>query len=371
MGKGSIGKLPVLGDIVLPVHLMTYDNRDNPKQHFHSNFAFWHSADGASDVSTDEGQIGTIGGTMGGHVEMNRYYPNLDRSKEHTKEGSYRQWIEVIIDVQDMWNQIEALLDTPGAKVTINGLEEIQEKYQALKKAEREAEEVRKAKLEAVRQMQREAEEEAEKKVAISSLVGGLLAGKKEKEKLEENNKVKYWIGEYGVIEDGGWDLTAKIDTSDHNYMEDDEDIFDQKIIPLNYGTGIKVIDKKGKIWVSEIKKTKHPEVTLKITSWVGTAAIGAIHYYGTLNFGPTWLIDPSRPNYTTSTRDLRIFNGNKIALAHELEEWEFRDHPGSYDGWRVGDWYSGFYTEEDVIKSAQKFFDNYFAKGWKLVIDN
>ena len=57
--------------------------------------------------------------------------------------------------------------------------------------------------------------------------------------------------------------------------------------------------------------------------------------------------------------------------MAHELEEWEFRDYPTSYKGWRVGDYYSGFYTEEAVIAAAQKFFDNYFEKGWKLIIDN
>ena len=369
MGKGSIGKLPVLGEITLPVHLMVYEDKDDRKKKFHSNFAFWHAADGASDVSTDEGQIGSIGGMMGGHVEMSRYYPCLDRSKEHTEEGSYRQWINVIIDVQDIWNQIETLLDTPGTKVTINGLEEINEKYQALKKAEREAEEVKKGKLEAIRQMQREAEEEEEKKVAIANLAADLLAKKKEKEKIEENNKVKYWLGDAGVIEDGGWDLTARIDTSDHNYKEDDEDLFDKKIIPINYGTGIKVIDKQGKIWVSEVKEEKHPEVTLTISSFVGVSP-GAVHYYGNLKFGPTGLIDPDRPTYESGFWDLKMLNGNKISIARELEESDFRDYPYSYDGWRVGDWYSGFYTPEDVVIAATKFFDNYFEKGWKLIVD-
>jgi hypothetical protein len=368
MGKGSIGKLPVLGEITLPVHLMVYDDKDNPQKHFHSNFAFWHAADGASDVSTDEGNIGSIGGMMGGHVEMSRYYPCLDRSKEHTKEGSYRQWINVIIDVQDMWNQIETLLDTPGTKVIINGLEEIHEKYQALKKAEREAEDIRKEKLEAIRQMQREAEEEEEKKSAISGLIGGLAEAKKKKDKFEEENKIKYWIKDTGVIEDGGWDLDSCIDTSDFNYKEDDEDLFPRKIIPKNYGTGIKIADKNGTIWVTD--KKENPEVTLTITSWVGTSP-GAIHYYGNLRFSSDWPHDVSNINHRTSCPDIPFFRGNKISLTHELEAWEFRDHPDSYKGWHPGDHYAGFYTKEDAVQVARHFFNKYFEKGWKLKIED
>ena len=182
MGKDSIGKLPKLGEITLPVHLMVYEDKKNKKKHFMSNFCFWKAADGSSDITRGDKVIGSIGGTMGGHVEMNRYYPCKDSSKEYAGKSSYDQWINVIIDVRDMWEQIEKMLDTPGAKIIIEGLEEIQEKYQALKKAEREAEEVKKAKLEAIRQMQQEAEEEKknEKKKALGSIMGSLLAGKKQ-----------------------------------------------------------------------------------------------------------------------------------------------------------------------------------------------
>lgn len=373
MGKGSIGKLPVLGEISLPVHLMVYDDKDNPNKKFHSNFAFWHAADGASDVSTDEGKIGSIGGMMGGHVEMSRYYPCLDRSKEHTKEGSYRQWINVIIDVQDIWNQIEALIDTPGTKVIINGLEEINEKYQTLKKAEREAEEVRKTKLNEIRRMQREAEEADEKKVAISSLVGSIITAQEKAaeivRRIEKKAHVKYWMGEYGIIEDGGWDLNGRIDASNHYYEEDDEDLFPRKIIPMNYGCGIKIIDKSEKIWCTD-EVSEHPEATLHISSYIGISP-GAVHYYGRIKFASDWLHDINNPNSRTSCPSIPFFGGNQISLGHQLEEWEFRDYPGTYKGWRVGEFYSGFYTKEDLIKTANHFFRKYFEKGWKLEIED
>ena len=236
MGQGNIAKLPKLGEITLPVHLMIYDDKKNKKKHFMSNFCFWKAADGSSDITRGDKVIGSIGGTMGGHVEMNRYYP------EHK---NYEQWINVIIDVRDMWEQIEKMLDTPGAKVIIEGLEEIHEKYQALKKAEKEAEEIRKTKLEEIRQMQREAEEEVEKKVAISCLIGGILADKQKKLKIEKENVVKYWINKTGIIEDSGFNLTKRIDTSDHDYIEEEGGI-----IPKNYGSGIKIIDVKDKFYL-------------------------------------------------------------------------------------------------------------------------
>jgi hypothetical protein len=358
MAQGNISKLPKLGEITLPVHLMVYEDKKNPNKDFMSNFCFWKAADGASDVTDNEGrEIGSIGGTMGGHVEMNRYYPY---KQERSAGSSYDQWINVIIDVRDMWEQIEKMLDTPGAKVIIEGLEEIQEKYQALKAKERNIEEARKAKLDEIRQMQKEAEKskENEKKTALGSIMGSLLAVKKQE--IEEKNVVRYWIGKMGVIEDGGWDLTKRIDTPDHSYIEDDGEI-----IPTNYGTGIKVIDEEGQILTSP-EPEKAPEVELRISTWMGTS-VGAIHYYGVLEFHSPWL--QFGDHRTTAPYDLRILGTNKIELTHPLEAWELRDYKDSYKGWRVGDHYRGFYTVDDVIKVGKEFFKEYFEKGWKLKI--
>ena len=368
MAEGNISKLPKLGEITLPVHLMIYDDKKNKNKKFHSNFCFWKAADGSSVVTNNDGkEIGTIGGTMGGHVEVNRYYP------EHE---NYEQWINVIIDVRDIWNQIEQLLDTPGANVIIEGLEEIHEKYQALKSKEKKTDDEKKAKLDEIRQMQKDAEDEKKKKIELEKIINDLAKAKENAEEVsrilkiaqedaEKKVKVKYWINKTGVIEDGGWDLTKKIDTSDHCYS--DEEDFKDKIIPKNYGTGIRIIDDEGKILVSP-KPGEYPEVELRISTWMGVSP-GAIHYYGTLNFAGYWLYYEDKPTCSSSSWDIKICERSKIEITHALEAWELRDYPDSYKCWRVGDYYRGFYTAAEVIKAGKKFFKKYFEKGWKLKI--
>ena len=230
-----------------------------------------------------------------------------------------------------------------------------------MKKAEKEAEEIRKTKLEEIRQMQREAEEEVEKKVAISCLIGGILADKQKKLKIEKENVVKYWINKTGIIEDSGFNLTKRIDTSDHDYIEEEGGI-----IPKNYGSGIKIIDDKGQVLFTP-EPDKNPEVELRISTWMGTSA-GAIHYYGVLQFSAPWF-HYKDGHGSTLPGDIKICGSNKIELTHPLEAWELRDYPGSYKCWRVGDYYRGFYTVDDVIKVGKEFFKEYFEKGWKLKI--
>lgn len=401
MAQGNIAKLPKLGEIKLPVHLMTYDDKENPEKHFHSNFAFWWAADGSSEVSDDDGnQLGMIGGKMGGHVEMSRYYPHNGKNYE---SGKYKQWASVIIDVRDIWDQIEALLESEDVKVQIEGLEEVQEKYQAMMKKEREKEEKEQKKLDEIKRMQKEAEEaeEAEKKAKLAEIAEAL----QNKPDLEPEIILKpgdegyegskwdlaerfgtvhgtYMIKNTEIYEDGNWDLTEGLDARDHEFY----DYMNQPgikanrdskgKIPLNIGCGTLFCDTRHGNKKMMYTDSKNPggyyaEVTLNITSYVGISP-GAIHYYGTLNFHTPDVHPEGQPNTSTSCFDLPIYGSGKIQLTRILEAWEFQKYKRqkTYDGWRVGDSYSGFYEEEDLIKRAKQVFEDLFGDGWILKID-
>ena len=111
MGTKKIKELPKLGEIKVPVHLVRYYNKENQKNNFSSNIAFWKSPEGESEVIDENGnKIGIIGSTIGGNVEMVRYYPYIGNSDE------YKKSIDVIIDVRDLWDQIEGLLESSDVK---------------------------------------------------------------------------------------------------------------------------------------------------------------------------------------------------------------------------------------------------------------
>jgi len=375
MGKNSIGKLPKLGEITVPVHLMTYDDKENEKLHFHSNFCFWKAADGTSDVIVDEKQIGSIGGTMGGHVEMNRYYPNNGEKHETSK---YKQWTNVIVDVRDIWDQIESLLESKDVKVQIKGLEEVQEKYQKMMKKEKE----KKEKIEEIKKMQLDAEEEArkeienieekakeEKKIKIASIIDSL---KKEKESFQHVDGT-YMIGKTEVYEDNNWDLKENLQGSDYEFYEykNKKGIVSNRDskgkIPVNIGCGIKV--RSGDEMLLTDFKNEDKIVTLDISSWMGISP-GAIHYYGYLEFDIPWLHLEKEPNVCQSNFDLKLLGRGKIELTHKLEAWELKKYPGAYDTYRVGNSYRGFYTREDVIKRGKEVLKDLFGEGWKLKIE-
>jgi hypothetical protein len=377
MAKGSISKLPKLGEIKLPVHLMVYEDKENPKKHFHSGFAYWWAADGTSDVSDDDGNsIGMIGGKMGGHVEMSRYYPHNGQTHSG-KESQYKQWASVIIDVRDIWDQIEALLDSPGVKVQLDGLEEIHAKYQAMRKKEKEKEENAKVKLEEIEKMQREAEEE-EKNKKLTEVDEALLTKKVSEPETSDFSDVHgvYTIKDTEVLEDSNWDLTENLNGRDIEFYEykELEGIIPNRDsegkIPIGIGHGVLLMDKhKCELYTDIVRPESDREVTLEITSWIGISP-GAIHYYGDLKFTVANVHPKGKPTTWTSCYDIELFDSGKIQITRILESWEFKKYPGTYKGWRIGDRYSGFYKPEDAIKRGKEVFKDLFGKGWKLKID-
>lgn len=403
MGKDQIGKLPKLGDITVPVHLMHYDEKKNSKKHFSSGFAFWKAADGTSDVSDDEGnQVGSIGGTMGGHVEMSRYFPHNGKSYEM---GKYEQWTSVIIDVRDIWEEIEKLIKTENVKVQLDGMEEIFAKYQALREKEKIEEEKKQKKLEEIKQMQKEAEEEAERKLKESEEKAAKEAEEEaERKKLLEPVIIlkpgdkgyegskwdlesrfgtvhgSYKIKDTEILEDGNWDLTEGLDARDIDFYEykNQEGVKANRDsngkIPLNIGYNTLFVDtrynKREVLYTDPKNPGGHDaEVTLDITSYVGISP-GAIHSYGSLKFNTPRVHPAGQPNTSTSCWDLPLYGTGRIQLTRILESWEFKKYKGTYDGWRAGDSYSGFYKEEDIIERAKIVFSDLFGEGWILKIE-
>jgi hypothetical protein len=372
MAKGDIAKLPKLGEISLPVHLMVYDDKENPDKHFHSGFAYWWAADGTSDVSDNEGNvIGMIGGKMGGHVEMSRYYPHNGQPHE---SGKYKQWASVIIDVRDIWDQIEALMDSPDVHVILDGIEEINAKYQAIKAAEKEKKDSIDKRLAEIEKMQKEEDEEREKKEKLSELVSAL----QNKPELSGDLVSVYTIKHTEIYEDNNWDLTESLKGRDIEFYEakEKEGVIPNRDsegkIPLNIGRGVHMYDKgyKKELYTDKKNPGGHDaEVTLKVSSWIGISP-GAIHYYGRLHFRSADVHPMGEPTCSTSCYDIPLFEYGDIQLTRVLERWEFSEYKKTYEDWYVGDRYSGFYTPEDVIKRGKEVFADLFGPGWKLVIE-
>lgn len=341
MAEGQIARLPKLGEITLPVHLMSYDDKKNKKKHFTSGFAFWKAADGASDVSDDTHDLGSIGGTMGGHVEMCRYY-----GKKHGEE--YEQWAQVIIDVRDIWNQIEELLESENVKVTIDGLEEINEKYQAILEKEEE-----------IKKMQEEADKEAARKLEKEK------AAINPYKEIETSNGTKYEILE----NPHGWDVTESFKGRDVDFYENysEQNRINGKI-PLNIGCDLKM---KGGDHDKILYTGSEPDsgvVTLKISTWRGISP-EAIHYYGSLDFHmPHTRIEGERGSYISCW--LNMFTGGEIDITRKLESWEKEKYPNTYDDWDVGDNYRGFYKLDNVIEAGKKVFERLFSDEWELKIE-
>jgi hypothetical protein len=402
MAQGNIAKLPKLGEITLPVHLMTYDDKENPDKDFRSGFAYWWAADGTSDVSDNDGNvIGMIGGKMGGHVEMSRYYPHNGQPHD---TGKYKQWASVIIDVRDIWDQIEALLDSDQVKIQLEGMDEVYAKYKALQESEREEKDKLDKRLEEVLQMQKEEDEKREKEEKLAQ-IASTLKDKSEPEFTQEFPKLNpgdegyegskwdlekrfgsvhgtYMIKDTEIYEDGNWDLTETLNARDEDFYEykESEGVKSNRDangkIPVNIGCGCLFRDTRYKtnkmMYTDSIRRGgRDTEVSLRITSYIGISP-GAIHYYGTLNFNTPDVHPEGQPTTSTSVFDLNLFNGGNIQLTRKLESWEFEKYKKekTYKGWRPGDSYSGFYTEEDVIERGKQVFQDLFGEGWELKIE-
>ncbi len=319
--------LPILGDVQIPVRLMHYSNKKDSKKFFQSGFAFFGIADDQADVTGPNGEdLGTIGGKMGGHYEMIQ-----NREDDH---------IVVLLDVEDLWNQMSNLLETENVKIQLTGIEETYKKYWD-----------KHEKLKAIAEMQEEAEKAAKKEEKDKE--DKAAKEREEAEELKEKESLK-------IIDNNGWDLDKKIEAYDYDIEED-------FVIPADMGVGVKVI-KDGIAYTSKHRGV--PTVTLDITTWRGTAAIGAIHYYGDLKIGLPEFVQDDKKRYTCTMWDIPLFNNTKINLTHVLEQWEIDRYPDNYEGQRPGYNVRGFYQPEGAKRAAKAFFEKHFGPGWKLKIE-
>lgn len=320
----TIKDLPILGNAQIPVRLMRYSHKKDNKRFFQSGFAFFGVADDQSEVTGPNGEdLGSLGGKMGGHYEMIK------------KDGDEN--ITVIISVEDLWNEISNLLGSENVQLQLEGIEPTYKKY--WEKYE---------KLEAIAEMQEESEKAERDRIE---------AEEKEAEKIKEEAIRK--IDEWEIIDDNGWDLNKEIEAYDYHYTDE--------IIPANLGLGVR-ITKQGEFYTS--RRTGPPTVVLDITTWRGTGAVGAIHYYGTLKIKLPDFTRDDRHTYGTSAWDIPLFKNESINLTHVLEEWEIKRYPDNYQDNRPGQHIRGFYTPDGAKRAAQEFFEKHFGEGWVLKID-
>ena len=372
MGQGKLEKLPKLGDITLPVHLKHYDNKKT-KGHFHCGFSFFKSTDGMSDVSNDEGHsIGSIGGTMGGHVTMSRYFPHGDY--DNTGSSKYEEWAEVIIDVRDIWDKIEELLASENVKVKLKGVEDLQKAFDNYNN-----------KLDEIKEMQKAAEEE-EKNNKLADILSAVKESKPEEEEEVEDEPIHSAVGTYmikdvEVYEDNNWNLEEHLDGYDYEFFQYLEDHKNGIIpnrdskgkIPINIGCGVRV-NRNGKFYYTSqrCEKSHGGIVTIDIRSYIGISP-EAIHYYGKLKFYlPDFKEEGVNPRYSSSVYNLPLFERGEIEITRKLEEWEFT-HPRykhAYDGYEPGDNYKGFYTQDELIKQGKKVFEDLFSPEWKFKVN-
>lgn len=346
----GLDDLPILGNAQIPIRLMHYSHTKDPKRYFQSGFAFFGVADDQSDVTGPNGEeLGSLGGKMGGHYEIRK------RGKEEN--------ITVIISVKDLWDQISNLIGSENVQIQLEGIEETYKKYWD-----------KHEKLGEIAQMQEEAEksqkkEEEEKRLKKAEKEVSKI--KKENRKAEEEaSKIRKEklgvssdfrkIGDWEILDDNGWDLNEETPDYDYHFPEDLR-------IPVDLGAGVKVV-KNGISYTSKHRET--PTVTLDITTWKGTGAIGAIHYYGTLKIGLPQFVQDDQARYMSSAWDIPLFKNTGINLTHVLEQWEIDRYPDNYRDQRPGYNIRGFYTPEGVKRAAQVFFAEHFDPGWEYKIE-
>jgi hypothetical protein len=324
--KMGIKDLPILGNAQIPIRLMQYSHKKDDKRFFQSGFVFFGVADDQADVTGPNGEdIGSLGGKMGGHYEMNK------------KEGDEN--IRVIISVEELWNSISDLLGSENVQIQLEGIEPTYKKY--WDKHEQ---------LKAIAEMQEEAEKEERRKVTEK-----MAADLKKKEKEAELKEKEY----LKIIDNNGWDLDKEIPDYDYHTDEDFQ-------IPVNLGVGVKII-KDGIAYTSKHRGV--PTVTLDISTWRGISA-GAIHYYGELKIGLPDFVQDDQKRYTCSMWDIPLFKNSGIKLTHVLEEWEIKKFPDNYQDNRAGQNIKGFYQPEGAKRAAKEFFKKHFGEGWKFKIE-
>jgi hypothetical protein len=166
-------------------------------------------------------------------------------------------------------------------------------------------------------------------------------------------------IDDFQILETGGWDLNKETPEYDYQCLESG------LIIPLNYGLGIKTINKGVKYHTHRHYK---PVVELQISTWMGIGA-GAIHYYGTLVFNLPDMMRDDKYGYTIGCSDIPMFHNEKIKLTQILEQWEIDKYPQNFEFQEAGDHHKGFYGIESVKTHGQEIFEKIFTGGWNYKV--
>lgn len=146
--------------------------------------------------------------------------------------------------------------------------------------------------------------------------------------------------------------------------------------IPVNLLVGLKWKDDEGRDFVTELLPSHYRNgkriARFSTSSYVGTCAIGAMHYYGR--------IDISTPSCKQTHKDGTTSGGHGGYMGKQAPEIEpisiqvqrrltrvERDMDGDVIG-GVGDWTYRFNRESDVLPAAIKTFKRKFEPGWVLL---
>lgn len=347
--SNSVSKLPILGNINLPIRLFNYRHKKDSEKFFQSGFAFFRVADDQADVTgANDEDLGTLGGCMGGHYQINK----------HGEEES----INVIIDVEDLWNLVTEMLETKNVRIKLEGVKEIYDEYWKEHQIDKKERLDQKKRLEEIRQMQKESEEEAKKaelekeEAEFEKMLAEERASRIKEGTVDSDEKV----GNYQILNNKGWDLSKELPSESHEYEDD------FKFDPYR-GAGVQIMDEHGEIYQARIGDTK---VNLDISTWRGTS-FGAIHYYAVLNISHPSFENIKETGTFRSVWSIPFFNNYRIEMTHVLEQWEIDKYPENYKGWRPGSNVRGFYTQEQAIRAGKEFFEKHFDPDeWELQID-
>jgi hypothetical protein len=156
------------------------------------------------------------------------------------------------------------------------------------------------------------------------------------------------------------------------------------KVIPVNFGEGLKFTDYKGRPGTSKKASYREDglrEAILQENTWVGTVAYGAVHYYARIQVRGVrgWTTedgehfeggygDLGKPKEMMGIEIKIERPTNKKDIAHFKATTNYDKLEWKYMMPKLGSWEYGFWTEAEARAAAIKFFKETFAKGWVLV---
>lgn len=121
--------------------------------------------------------------------------------------------------------------------------------------------------------------------------------------------------------------------------------------------------------------------VRMEVRSWVGTSAIGAVHYYGKLKTYSLGYIVNGEERFVSGYGDSvkpPAMNGLEITIVRPTTQRDIdyylnttSDDPDHWDFLcpKIGGYEHGFWTESELIEAAKEVFSKYFTKDWILQI--